>query len=151
LKSRAERPLTFAQLQLAIERAWSRETSDDPDEWCEENPSRGQCAVTALVVRDLLGGDVLIADVFREAIAVERHAWNRLASGIEIDLTRGQFCRGEVIASPRVQEPLLTSRAPERHRLLLSRVECHLADLGHGAPLTSARRGASPPRQETPR
>ena len=54
---------TLAELEAAIRASWSRETSDDPDEWTEENPARGQCAVTSLLVRELLASRV------REAIA----------------------------------------------------------------------------------
>jgi hypothetical protein len=40
-----------------------------------------------------LGGEILIADVLRDGVPVERQAWNRLESGVEIDLTREQFQR----------------------------------------------------------
>lgn len=53
--------VTLTGLEAAIRAAWGRETSDDPDEWSEENPARGQCAVTALLVRELLGGEILVA------------------------------------------------------------------------------------------
>jgi hypothetical protein len=57
-----------SELELALRAAWSRETSEDPDEWSPANPSRGQCAVTALVIRELLGGEILIATVRGEPL-----------------------------------------------------------------------------------
>jgi hypothetical protein len=42
--------------------------------------------VTALVVQDQLGGDLV-----RARIDGESHYWNRLPSGQELDLTREQF------------------------------------------------------------
>jgi hypothetical protein len=114
--------VTFADVEEAIRASWSRETSDDPDEWTEQNPSRGQCAVTSLLVRELLGGDILVANVLRDGKRIERHAWNRLAGGIAIDLTRGQFRDGEVLGESAVEEPLFTHRNPQRLELLRTRV-----------------------------
>src|SRR5262249_295600 len=51
------------QLRRAIERSWTRSTSSDPEHWSEKNPAHGQCAVTALVVQDCLGGELLRARV----------------------------------------------------------------------------------------
>jgi hypothetical protein len=93
---------TLAQLEQAIRESWSLDTADEDDGWTPENPSRGQCDVTTLVVHDLLGGDVLGADVYLDGERIEAHMWNRLASGIDVDLTREQFRRGEVIGEPRV-------------------------------------------------
>jgi hypothetical protein len=94
---------TLAELEQAIRSSWSVDTSDDPDEWSPENPSRGQCDITSLVVHDLVGGDVLAAGVFLNGERVESHMWNRLSSGVEIDLTRDQFRRGEVVGEPTVR------------------------------------------------
>jgi hypothetical protein len=118
---------TLSEIEAAIRGAWGLDTSDDPDEWSETNPSRGQCAVTALLVRELLGGDILIANVIRDGRRVERHAWNRLASGITLDLTRDQFVAGESFTEPAAEEPLITHRTPERFETLKMRV---LAALG---------------------
>jgi N-acetylglutamate synthase-like GNAT family acetyltransferase len=68
---------TPTDIELAIRESWSSETSDDPDEWSADNPARGQCGVTALLVRELLGGEILVANVVRDGERLERHAWNR--------------------------------------------------------------------------
>jgi hypothetical protein len=122
----ALRSFTLSELEAAIRAAWGRETSDDPDEWTEENPARGQCAVTALLVRELLGGDILVANVLRDGRRIERHAWNRLSSGITLDLTREQFANGEALGEPVVEEPVLTERNPERFATLRERVRAEL-------------------------
>jgi len=49
----------------------------------ENNPSAGQCAVTALVVQDYFGGELWYCKHFK-------HYWNRI-NGLEIDLTIHQF------------------------------------------------------------
>jgi hypothetical protein len=121
------RATSLHEIESAIRDAWSLETSDDPDEWSEANPARGQCAVTALVIRELLGGEILVANVLRNGARVDRHAWNRLPSGLTIDLTREQFLRGEQFGEPRVEEPILTHRHPERLATLRERVRSRLS------------------------
>ena len=120
------RATTLEETQVAIRAAWGRDTSDDPDEWSELNPARGQCAVTALLVRELLGGEILVANVLRDGRRVERHAWNRLPSGLTLDLTREQFVNGERFGEPSPEEPLLTHRNPERLATLRTRVRARL-------------------------
>ena len=73
-------------LIAAIREAWTRETSADPRGWSDANPAWGQCAVTALLIQDGHGGDLLRAEVNGVS-----HYWNRLPSGVEVDLTREQF------------------------------------------------------------
>ena len=120
------RAATLDDLEQAIRAAWSRETSDDPDEWSESNPARGQCAVTALLVRELLGGEILVANVLRDGVRVDRHAWNRLPSGLTLDLTREQFTQEERFGEPAVEEPMLTHRHPERFGTLRELVRSKL-------------------------
>src|SRR5260221_14559881 len=94
--------VSLATMEDAIRSAWCRETTDDPNEWSLENPSLGQCGVTALVVRDYLGGELLMAEVLPAdgGEVSDRHCWNRLGSGIEIDLTREQFRNGATLGDP---------------------------------------------------
>ena len=115
-------PLGLAELEHAIRAAWSAETADDPAGWSADNPAKDQCCVTALLVRELLGGEILIANVVKDGRRLERHAWNRLDSGVEIDLTRSQFRAGEQLGTPRVEEPLLTGLRPRAYELFATRV-----------------------------
>ncbi len=43
------------QIYEALIRSWSIETSS---KWTIENPAKGQCGVTALVVQDICGGKI---------------------------------------------------------------------------------------------
>lgn len=72
-----------------FKQAWSAETCYPPaaSSWSHDRPSFGQCAVTALVVQDLLGGIILHCQK-------HHHYWNLLPSGREVDLTRSQFTEG---------------------------------------------------------
>ena len=121
------RELTLDELSAAIERCWARDTSDDPDEWAEDNRTRGQCGVTSLVIRELLGGEILMADVHGSHLKGERHAWNRLPTGEEVDLTADQFRNGETLSAGGVDEPYVITDGVHRGALLLARVR---ADLG---------------------
>ena len=117
---RAVHAWTLAELERAIRSSWAIETSDDPERWTRANPARGQCVGTSLLVRELLGGEILLANVIREGEWVERHAWNRLPTGVTVDLTRSQFTCGEELTDPVVGEPVATHRS--RYALLASRV-----------------------------
>ena len=62
--------------------AWSTATGG---KWRPDNPAAGQCSVTALVVQDELGGDILKTDVDGAW-----HFYNRI-DGRRIDFTMSQF------------------------------------------------------------
>jgi hypothetical protein len=125
-----EQPLTRDDLEVAIRASWSVETCDPTDvaHWTQANPSLGQCAVTALVVHDLLGGELLEAEVHQADGARQGfHYWNRLA-GVDIDLTRAQFVSGEHVQRPRLitrmpSEPWL---AQDKYLVLRDRVRAAL-------------------------
>ena len=75
----------FTTLKSALERAWSIETSS---KWLPDNPARGQCSVTALVVQDMFGGKILKTDV--------GGAWHfyNLIDGERQDFSASQFREG---------------------------------------------------------
>ncbi len=72
----------LAALRTELQRHWCAETSFWPDEWTPDGPSFGQCAITAMVVQDRFGGEMLLT-VNQGAL----HYWNRV-DGIDVDLTR---------------------------------------------------------------
>lgn len=120
-------PPTWQEIETAIRAAWSLETCDpvDAGDWSPANPARGQCGSTALIVHDLLGGELLIAKVLRtDGSRQGVHYWNRLPDGTEIDLTREQFGGNEVVQQPRtVHRPAgLPLRAAEQYLTLQHRV-----------------------------
>lgn len=85
--------MNIRELEKLLRKCWKKETSADPNGWTFKNPMWGQCAVTALVVQDFFGGELMRAslenvDGFQ---FMGSHYWNRLPNGKEIDLTRSQF------------------------------------------------------------
>lgn len=102
--------------------AWNDETSALPSEWSKLNPARGQCAVSALVVQDTLGGDLL-----RTTVNGESHYLNRLPDGSVIDVTFDQFPIGTIYDNaPVVRERSYVLSFPAtvtRYRLLQKRMQ----------------------------
>ena len=96
----------LATLEAVIEKSWSARTSYYAD-WTPQNPAYGQCAVTALIVQDYFGGDL----VMQAITPGEAHFWNQLKDGTKVDLTERQFK-----LTPAIREPLTNS--PVRQRVL---------------------------------
>jgi hypothetical protein len=90
-----------------------------------------------LVVHDLLGGELLEAEVhFTDGSRQGFHYWNRLA-GFDLDLTRGQFAVDEIIQPPHLID--WTPGAPwlAHEQYLALRVRVYAA-LGFEVPAASA-------------
>ncbi len=119
--------ISMEALRAAVRESWSIETCDPTDvaEWTPANPSRGQCAVTAMVVHDQFGGQLLEAEVhFDDGSLQGFHYWNRLAGG-DVDLTGEQFTSHELLQEPRVVErlPEFPWRAEEQYLKFRKRVD----------------------------
>lgn len=70
------------KLREQLRSAWSTETSS---KWRPDNPACGQCSVTALVLQDLLGGEIL-----KTSVDGQWHFYNRIGRQ-RLDLTDTQF------------------------------------------------------------
>lgn len=113
-------------LKRVIRQSWDASTCYplQKEEWKNEIPEIGQCAVTALLLQDYLGGDI----AFNEA---NDHFWNILPNGESLDLTHKQFkkpvklhvdalCnRKDILYS----EEAVRQKTLFRYNLLKSRVE----------------------------
>ncbi len=126
-------PLNLLDLDRALRAAWAADTCspDDRPEWHPDNPARGHCDITALVVNDLFGGDLMLGDVHLAGSPRGYHWWNRLPSGLELDLTREQFRQGQTITAARPVErpPGPLPRRWDEYLLLLDRLTHHLGPL----------------------
>lgn len=83
-------------VQRMLRKAWSLATSS---QWTADNPAAGQCNVTALLIHELFGGDLL-----KTPLPAGDHFYNRI-EGRRYDFTASQFDR------PIVYMDLLTDRA----------------------------------------
>jgi hypothetical protein len=69
-------------VQRALRKAWSSSTAS---QWTADNPAAGQCNVTALLIHDLFGGDLL-----KTPLPAGDHFYNRI-EGQRYDFTASQF------------------------------------------------------------
>jgi hypothetical protein len=74
----------FEDVSRALRSSWSTKTSGG---WLADNPARGQCNVTALLVNDLFGGDML-----KTPLPDGDHFYNRIGDA-RMDFTADQFDR----------------------------------------------------------
>jgi hypothetical protein len=113
--------------------SWAADTCSPGDQadWQPSNPAWGHCDITALIVNDVFRGDLVVGEVHLDAVQRGFHWWNRLSSGVELDLTREQFQAGQSIKEARVVErpagPL--PRRWQEYLLLRERVAKHLGAL----------------------
>ncbi|MCY7799350.1 MULTISPECIES: hypothetical protein [Bacillus] len=70
------------QIMKALYKSWS---SDSSSKWSQDNPAKGQCGVTALVVNDILGGEI------RKTKLPEGWHFYNFINGKRYDLTVSQF------------------------------------------------------------
>lgn len=114
---------TLPEIESAVRASWGPDTSYASDAYMNRGAdqlSRGQCGTTALVVHDLLGGDLMVADLEHEARIDGVHYWNVLPDGVEVDLTRDQLTPHERLVNPRrVAVPRNRSSAGEPAFLVL--------------------------------
>ena len=111
---------------MELRKAWCRETAHPSyrDKWSEDNPSCGQCCVTALVIQDQYGGDIYSCKVGNSS-----HFVNIINERI-IDKTAEQFGGTDKIKyisgsfRKRTRTSLLKNKdVKQRYELLKARME----------------------------
>ena len=117
-------------LEEAVRKSWGRDTCYPPsaNNWTPENPAFGQCAVTALAVRDYVGGQILNCKSLH-------HYYNLLDDGTIVDLTESQFPKGTLVQSDGIandfnllyNESAVKAETERRYKILKRRVEENLA------------------------
>lgn len=121
------------RLSDIFDKCWTIETASPKSKlnWSEQNKALGQCAVTALVVNDMFGGDIIEQES-------SNHIWNILPDGTQHDFTRMQFptetdfknatlCDRDKILNSKKAKTLETL---ERYHLLKKRVDKLRLELG---------------------
>ena len=116
---------TLADVERVVRAAWGVDTCDPVDvaEWHTGNPALGQCGVTALVLHDLFGGQLVLGEVHAGGERTGVHYWNRFA-GLAVDLTREQFGPESVVTAGQVLDRPAgpPKRCREQYELLRERV-----------------------------
>ena len=92
-----------ARVRAALLKAWSLDTAV---QWTADNPASGQCNVTAAVIHDMFGGEIL-----RTRLPDVWHYYNRI-EGVRVDLTDSQFSApGALFAAPETYSDDVTDKA----------------------------------------
>jgi hypothetical protein len=142
--------VTLREVEDAVRAAWGADTVYARAGALERAPElaargRGQCGATALVVQDLLGGELVMAEATVGGVRDGVHYWNRFGE-VDVDLTRDQFLADEVIDAGRVvrrpETGIPPSPAKDAYLVLRGRVfgllglpdgGCDGEDAGQGA------------------
>lgn len=122
--------MTLEAVIFALRESWGPDTCapEDVPDWTPDNPARGQCATTALVIHDFFGGSLVTGEVVVDGERVDFHWWNRLPDGEQVDLTLEQFGPHEhVVGGLDVVRPSGPTRLDREYALLSSRVAARLA------------------------
>lgn len=124
--------MDIKRLEEVLRESWTKETSADLENWVQENPAWGQCAVTALLVHDYFGGRLLWAPAKLPEGREISHYFNETETGEVIDLTRVQFPEGTIIPEgkdkkkefPRTKDYVLSyALTVKRYNLLRENVQ----------------------------
>ncbi len=131
----------YATLFALLRKAWGKDTASPScqDGWEAKHPSTGQCAVTALVVQDMCGGDIVRMDLG----TLGSHYLNRLPNGegfTDYDLTWVQFPSGTLRTQAAQADRTVmlesaraaTYRTRDRYELLKGRVRAVMEDFLRG-------------------
>jgi len=107
-----------------VRKILSKETSVDPENWTENNPFYGHCAVITLLAQDFFGGDILRGGLKNTPFCLmNSHYWN-LFSSEEKDFTEEQFNghKPKLIGEIRERRSLLSNKNTlQRYKLLKSK------------------------------
>ena len=121
-------------VEAAIVASWGTDTRYASERYMARgragDVARGQCGATALVIQDLLGGEILEGDVLLGSERLGVHYWNRLEDGAILDVASGQIVEGEVVSGARVvhrPSGAVPPKGAEAYLVLRERVERMLA------------------------
>ena len=108
---------------------WIKETALPAlrDRWTSETPALGQSGITALLVQDRFGGELVRTVI----VGHGSHYHNRLPNGQEVDLASGEYPDMTPVGEPEVRErervlgspDALQARTRERYDLLKRAIE----------------------------
>ena len=118
------------ELERIIKLSWTKETCypENQNDWNTNNPSLGQCATTALIVNDFMGGKIM-----RCMCNNISHYYNKINGNI-IDLTSEQFNELSPDYShseERTREYILSNKnTKERYLMLLKNVKNNFLEYG---------------------
>ena len=104
-------------LDRELHGAWSAETARPPESWFTGNPAKNHCSVTALIVQEHFGGDILSTKTVGGT-----HFYNQI-DGTRWDLTISQFAEPIPFDdTPASREAAMSDTTPEKYYILRERL-----------------------------
>lgn len=88
--------MEFSKLEELLNLSWTKKTSADSKNWTEKNKSYGQCVVSALIVQDYFGGEIVWSNAELPDGSIVSHYFN-LIGEVYYDLTFKQFPKGTIV------------------------------------------------------
>lgn len=126
---------SLKEVLAALESSWSQYTAFSAADWTPENPARGQCVVSSLIIQDIFGGELQKTKVSQNN-ATESHYRNILPDGTMVDATRSQYPDSQIFeiadinlgSYPMLREKLFAeANTDKRYKLLRTSVLSKLA------------------------
>ena len=109
------------ELYREIQAAWSAETASPPETWSTSNPAKNHCSLTALIVQDHFGGDILSTKTVGGT-----HFYNMI-DGTRWDLTISQFAEPIPFEdTPTSREAAMSDTTPEKYCIVRERLQNRL-------------------------
>lgn len=121
--------IKLEDLKKALEKSWSADTAFNRKKWIAENPAKGHCWVSSMLVKKYLGGKIKMTSL-KDG---KSHFWNVLPDGSEVDLTANQFPKDFVCPPGKIVDGRAAFRNPwnyRRFKILEEKVEKFLRNKG---------------------
>jgi hypothetical protein len=113
-RSRFASPIELFRLLKTV---WAKDTAGGTTDWSPDNPAKNHCSVTALIVQDYFGGEIL-----NTKTAGGTHFYNAI-DGKRWDLTVSQFAEPICFEdNPSTREAAMADASNEKYRKLAERV-----------------------------
>lgn len=105
------------ELFRVLKAVWAGDTAGGTTSWSQDNPAKNHCSVTALIVQDYFGGELL-----NTKTAGGTHFYNSI-DGKRWDLTVSQFAEPICFEdNPATREEAMADASEAKYRILAERV-----------------------------
>jgi hypothetical protein len=105
------------ELFRMLKTVWAQDTAGGTTGWSPDNPAKNHCSITALIVQDYFGGDLL-----KTKTAGGTHFYNAI-DGKRWDLTVSQFAEPICFEdNPTTREEAMADASEQKYHTLAERV-----------------------------
>jgi len=83
--------MNIGKFNKIIPKICNKNTSSNPKDWSENNPTQGHCAVVSLLAQEIFGGDIVRVSLLGTPYKKMRSHYFNIINGKEHDFTSSQF------------------------------------------------------------